>query len=253
MYLPVAAIVALVAIGAYGFARRLAVRPRRAVAAVLVLTPVVLFTATTRARNRDYSSDEALWADTVAKRPDNARARLNYTIDLMAATRYSEAEVQMRRALELPADLNTRAQSHLQLGAALCAQGKLTEGIASVQQALALDPALPDADVILGQAYSDLKDIARALAHFKRALQRTPDSALLLWRFTWLAATSEAANRRRSAHGADDRRARGSADGATARGYPRSDGRGLRAQRPVRRGHRDGTRGAGTGRVTRRS
>lgn len=193
MYLPVAAIVALVAIGAYGFARRLAVRPRRAVAAVLVLTPVVLFTAATRARNRDYTSDEALWADTVAKRPDNARARLNYTIDLMAARRYSEAEVQMRRALELPADRNTRAQSHLQLGAALCAQGKLTEGIASVQQALALDPALPDADVILGQAYSDLTDIARALTHFKRALQRTPDNTLLLWRFTWLAATSEAA------------------------------------------------------------
>jgi tetratricopeptide (TPR) repeat protein len=151
-----------------------------------------VFTAA-RARNRDYASDEALWADTVTKRPDNARARLNYTIDLMAATRYTEAESQMRRALGLPADRNTRAQSHLQLGAALCAQGKLTEGIASVQQALTLDPALPDADVILGQAYSDLKDIAKALPHFKRALQRAPDNALLLWRFTWLAATSEAA------------------------------------------------------------
>jgi tetratricopeptide (TPR) repeat protein len=192
MYLPAAAIVALVVIAAYGFARRLAVRPRRAIAAVLVLAMVVWFTAATRARNRDYSSDEALWADTVAKRPDNARARLNYTIDLLAAMRYPEAEAQMRRAIELPADRNTRAQSHLQLGAALCAQGKLTEGVASVQQALAIDPSLPDADVILGQAYSDLKDIAQALPHFKRALQRMPDSALLLWRFTWLAATSDA-------------------------------------------------------------
>jgi len=193
MYLPAAAIVALVVIAAYGFGRRLAVRPRRTIAAILVLAMVVLFTAATRARNRDYSSDEAIWADTVAKRPDNARARLNYTIDLMAALRHTEAEAQMRRALALPADRNTRAQSHLQLGAALCAQGKLTEGIASVQQALALDPTLPDADVILGQAYSDLKDIAKALPHFRRALQRAPDSALLLWRFTWLAATGDAA------------------------------------------------------------
>jgi protein O-mannosyl-transferase len=192
MYLPVAAIVALVVVALYGTARRLAVRPRRAVASVLVLALIVLFTAATRARNRDYSSDETLWRDTVRKRPDNARARLNYTIDLMATARYAEAEAEMRRAIALPADRNTRAQSHLQLGAALCAQGKLKEGIASVEQGLAIDANLPDADVILAQAYSDLQDIGRALPQFRRALQRAPDNVLLLLRFTWLAATSDA-------------------------------------------------------------
>ena len=37
----------------------------------------------TEQRNRAYGSEEALWADTAAKRPDNTRAQLNYGVALL--------------------------------------------------------------------------------------------------------------------------------------------------------------------------
>lgn len=106
----------------------------------------------TRARNLDYASDEALWQDTVQKRPGNARARINYGIDLMTGMRYADAEAQMRAALPLTMDPDTQAQAYSQLGSALAAQRRFDEGIASIERALAIDPSIKEADLILGQA-----------------------------------------------------------------------------------------------------
>jgi len=169
------------------------------VAATVLL--FVLLASLTRARNLDYASDEALWRDTVQKRPGNARARINYGIDLMKGMRYADAELQMRAALPLEMDPETRAQAYLQLGSSLAAQRRFDEGIPAIERALTIDPTIKEADLILGQAYADQGKDGPAVRHFLRALERQPlrladarsgqaSERLILTRAGWLLATS---------------------------------------------------------------
>ena len=198
MYAPLAAIVAaamvmlFVVLRAYvrrGPGDRKAPRLANEILVGLVLVFVFLFSLT-RARNLDYASDEALWQDTVQKRPGNARARINYGIDLMKSMRYADAEEQMRAALPLEMDPATQAQAYLQLGSALAAQRRFDEGIASIERAVAIDPAIKEADTILGQAYADQGKDGPAVRHVLRALERQPEERVLLTRAGWLLATS---------------------------------------------------------------
>src|SRR5207247_6543518 len=67
MYLPSAAVIVLVVVGGYEIGRR--VIARVPIAGVVVLAAVAgTFAEITRARGRDYWSDERLWVDTVTKR-----------------------------------------------------------------------------------------------------------------------------------------------------------------------------------------
>jgi protein O-mannosyl-transferase len=203
MYLPLAGVVALVVgSAAVWFGRRAdAARSNRTpgrvrLAAGLAVAAVAVLAALTHARNQDYASDVRLWQDTVRKQPANARARYNHGLNLMTAGRFEAAAAEMEIAAALPADRETAAAIHLQLGAALSAQGRVDDGIPHLERALDLDPALEDADPILGQAYSDRGDVGRAIPHFRRAVTRRPDHPALLARTAWLLATApDAADR----------------------------------------------------------
>jgi tetratricopeptide (TPR) repeat protein len=195
MYLPLVGVIALGTGGLYAAARRTLrqdVRERYAPLAVLVAAGVLTLPAAqaTRARAADYRDEATIWLDTLTKRPDNARARINYGIQLMAAGRYSEAEQQMRSAEHLFSDPETQAQVHVQLGAALCAQGRCGEGRPHLERALELDPDIADADVVLAQAFSESGDWERSLFYFRRAVKQHPDNPLLLARAAWLLATA---------------------------------------------------------------
>ena len=96
----------------------------------------------------------------------------------------------MRAALPRAMEAETRAQILMQLGAAEVAQGRLDEGIASLEASLRLDPSLAAADVMLGQAYSARGQDAVALGHLGRALDRRPDDVQVLLRTAWLLATA---------------------------------------------------------------
>lgn len=184
MYLPLAAILALALVPVLRAARSTAVI---VALAVLIALPCAVLT---RARNAEYADPAVLWAATVAARPDNARARIYYGMELMRARRPADSEAQMRAALPLAMDPETRARVLLQLGSAQAAQGRLDEGIAAMEQALAADPSMSDADAILGQAYADRGDDAQAARHLRRALDRRPDDPGLLARTAWLLATA---------------------------------------------------------------
>jgi tetratricopeptide (TPR) repeat protein len=197
MYLPLAAIITAVVAAVYLLGRRasgsLIADPRlRAVAgtaaAVALLGSVaVVLGAATAARNRDYWSDERIWADTVAKRPGNSRARVNYGVDLYAAGRLREAEQQLREAVRLK---ETSAPAHANLGPVLCALGQLDEGIAHLERALELDPEYSAAHGNLGEAYAAQGRRALAAHQFALAVERAPDNPFFLNRLGWLLATS---------------------------------------------------------------
>jgi protein O-mannosyl-transferase len=196
MYTALVAVVALAIIGAYGLGQRLLERlvPDRrrwrtaAVVAVVALAGVTVGLATiTLDRNRDYWSEERIWQDTVAKRPDNPRARMNYGVVLAAARRYPEAETQLREALRLKEPV---AKAHLNLGSILCSQQRFEEGVAHLERAVALDPELSTAQANLGEAYGALGRRAQAAQHFALAVNGEPDRPFLLNRLGWLLATS---------------------------------------------------------------
>lgn len=196
MYLPLAALVALAVLVVFVVWQR--VSPRlfaassrplvgKVVAGVLVGATALALGGLTQARNRDYWSDERIWADTVEKRPENPRARLNYGVDLSMANRNAEAEQQLREAVRLE---ETSAAAHGNLGAVLCRLGRLDEGIAHLEGALALDPEFTDAYPNLGEAYAAQGRRAQAAKYFALAVEVSPDNPFLLDRLGWLLATS---------------------------------------------------------------
>jgi tetratricopeptide (TPR) repeat protein len=154
---------------------------------VSVAVVTLTFAEITRARNRDYWSDEALWIDTIQKRPSNARAYVGYGIDLLAAGRYHEAEQQLSTAVSLD---ESNGRAHMNLGSALCAQGKLAEGVRHLERALVLNPKLNEAYGLLGEASAGMGNHARAAKYLLHGVDLLPDNPFLANRAAWLLATS---------------------------------------------------------------
>ena len=166
MYLPLA----LVIIGAGLFFRRLCGRragPGLALAAVLGLLCTPL-------RNRDYGSEAAIWADTAAKRPTNARAHNNLGQALYRLGRVDEALASYQRALALQP---TYPETHYNIGVALGSRGDDAGAVQSYLAALRWAPAYVEAHNNLGSALVRLDRWPEALPHFERALELRPDFA----------------------------------------------------------------------------
>ena len=190
LYLPVAAPIALVVLGAYAratrgataSARRLTI-PAYAAVAILVVTCATL----TQARNRDYADYDRIWSTTIAARPHNTRALNNYATSLMTQRRFDEAERHLRVAVEMKPDF---AEAHANLGVALCSQGKYGEGIGHLRRAAELDPDRPATCRNLAEAYGAQGQMRDALGNYTRALALLPDDIGLLNRAAWILATT---------------------------------------------------------------
>jgi len=134
MYLPLAAIVVLVAAGIHAVAGRM----RGLVFAALAVVLAVL----TIQRNAVYASGLSIWTDTVVKCPQSARAHSNLGAALYRAGRKPEATGQLEEAVRInPGD----ALTHLMLGNLLAEGGRSAEAIIQYQEALQIDPALAQA------------------------------------------------------------------------------------------------------------
>jgi tetratricopeptide (TPR) repeat protein len=169
MYLPLAAIAALVAMAATRWLGRLALPVCVALAAVLIVG--------TLQRNETYRSEVGIWSDTVAKASDNPRAHNNLGIALQDLPgRLNEAIAQYEKALRLNPYY---AEAHLNLGNALRKiPGRSSEVIAQYKEALRLEPDLVQAHFNLGSILDE--DPGRsdeAVAQYKAALLLRPDYA----------------------------------------------------------------------------
>lgn len=164
MYLPLAAIVAALvfALGRVWGARRAA-----AVAATLLLASV----GGTALRNSVYASELSLWSDTIAKRPENARARVNYSLALDAAGRRDEALHQIDRAVELEP---TSADAHFNRGVVLAGLGRRDDARSAYRRCLALRPDYSEAHNNLGILALNSADWNEAATEFRAATQVRP-------------------------------------------------------------------------------
>ena len=204
MYLPLAAVVTLVVVGAFLGVRAAGVRLRltrhavsaRAAGVMLVVLAAGTVGAHTRARSAQYAYDETLWQDTVAKRPEDPRPRVFYGSVLLRQGRPAEAETQLQEAVRLaPED----ARARLRLGSALAQQGKLQEAIPHLQWAVANQPDDPGAHRMLGEIYAAQGREALAVEHLSQALSGMGDDPQLLVRLAVTLADSRDASVRDAA------------------------------------------------------
>ncbi|HVX12431.1 MAG TPA: tetratricopeptide repeat protein [Pirellulales bacterium] len=183
MYLPLAAVCAILASAGYALSQRV-VTPRgpktkvgeRLPRAYLVCASAIaaLLGWQTWNRNDDYRSEASIWADTVAKVPDNARAWVN-----LARTDYNTGDVggaleKLDRAAELdPDDVDV----FINRGFALQGAGRLAAAIRDFDRAIELQPTAAGhyyrravARVLAGQS-------EEAIADYQKALDLRPDYA----------------------------------------------------------------------------
>jgi protein O-mannosyl-transferase len=160
-------------------------------------------------RNLDYRSDLAIWNDTVAKAPHNARARINFGAALNSAGDAAGARVQYEVALQLdpgsPEALNNIATfyletgrpgdaiepcraairlrpgfslAHSNLGSALVQTGQAELGISHLQTALRFNPDLAEAHCNLSSALLARGETEAAIAHGEQSVRLNPNLAL---------------------------------------------------------------------------
>lgn len=170
LYLPLAAVVVLVAAAVRA---TLSTLPRRSVWISWVLAAAVILAlgGAALARNRVYRSELTLWGDTVAKRPDNPRARYNLGLALAAAGRAEEAEKEFRQTLALNPH---HAFAHFELGKAALLAGRWGEAEEGFSAALMADPGFVNARVNLARALARLDRAEEAVVHYRQALTDEP-------------------------------------------------------------------------------
>jgi Flp pilus assembly protein TadD len=167
MYLPLAAVMALVAIGIHAAVRR---------RSWIVFAALALgLGALAARRNEDYQTATALWRDTVAKRPDNERARYNLGAVLAQMPgRQADAIVEYEQAVRLQPDY---AEAHNNLGIVLAQMpGRLADAVVHYEAALRLKPDSARAHNNLANALAQMPGrLADAIAEYEQALRLQPD------------------------------------------------------------------------------
>ncbi|MEO6002576.1 MAG: tetratricopeptide repeat protein [Opitutus sp.] len=201
MYLPLAAasVAAALMMSAW-FNRR--------VGGVAVLLALVLGALTIR-RNRDYRTEENIWADTVAKCPDNPRAYDGLAYAYVDAGRWQDAIDACKQALKVRPDyrgdldvhmgqawmglgqpgaalpffeqmVRLRPQDadlHNNVGMALAALHRLPEAITRFEAAIRANASLVDAHNNLGNALAKSGRLPEAIREYKTALELRPGYA----------------------------------------------------------------------------
>ena len=179
MYLPLAAVIALIVICGHtalrDIWRRLEWRTgtRRFVEIAVLIVIAVTLAQVTVGRNEDYRSAVHFWSDVVAKRPNDSRGHNNLGIALANQGRLAEAVVHYSKALQLDPRFPAR---HRNLGDALASQGKFDEAVVHYSKALQLDPSSAETHNNLGVALAGQGKFADAIVHYSQALKLNPNN-----------------------------------------------------------------------------
>ncbi len=166
MYLPLAAVVVLIVLGVF---RVLGLRLIPFFAAVAIGLAWV-----TAQRNNDYRSEFAIWSDTAAVNPDNARAHNNLGSIWLGRGNLAEAERSFTAALKLQPRY---ASAHYNLGIVLLRADRIEDAVGHFLTAISLEENFVDARVNAGNAFLKLGRAADAVQQYEAALRTQPDSS----------------------------------------------------------------------------
>jgi tetratricopeptide (TPR) repeat protein len=174
MYLPLAAVVALVVAVTYrllpaAFDRRRWSSGRRRAAMVSVATAAaVLLGQATYRRNAAYFSAEAMWRDVIATRPNNARAQCGLAFALASQDRLQEALDHYGLSLRSDPD---DPITHNNIGGALAKLGRYDEAVEHFAAAVRINPRFVIAQVSLGNALRLKGDLEGAVSAHRKAIE----------------------------------------------------------------------------------
>ena len=178
MYLPLAAVIALMVGAGVAWGGRVALMSFVGIAMVMG--------GLTWRRNRDYASDLRLWSDTVAKRPMSAIAQGNLGTAHYRRGRWAEAIGCYEEALRLGP---VTAQMHYNLGLALDAAGRGEEAMAEYAEAVKILPYFAQAHTKRARLLIERGRSEEALEHLRVALSYIPESTEA--HYAWGLAMSE--------------------------------------------------------------
>jgi tetratricopeptide (TPR) repeat protein len=166
MYLPLAALATGAVFGLHSLMGRRSI-------SILAILAVLLGFAASR-RNELYGDPVALWTETVAHSPDNARAHNNLGTALGSERRMPEAIAEFQKAIALKPDF-AQAQDHL--GSALLSTGRTSDAILEYRAAIRSEPDFAIAHFNLGSAEAHIGMTAQAAAEYREAARCEPDNA----------------------------------------------------------------------------
>ena len=180
MYLPLAALTALLIVGGYRLLQEISRRDSSAsrkkftalwlpLAAVFSVT--IIWSVMSARRLDVYRDAITLWEDAVAAQPDDPVARTNLAVLLNKAGRTSEAIEQLNHALAIRSDF-PKAQNDL--GVALASAGQSEDAIKRFEKAIELAPDYAEPHHNLAIAYAKSGRIPQAIAELQQALQLNP-------------------------------------------------------------------------------
>ncbi|HKQ47257.1 MAG TPA: tetratricopeptide repeat protein [Phycisphaerae bacterium] len=174
MYLPLAAVIAIVVFVVDSALRQFAPRGHRPVGVVLLLIVAAALGGATIARNRDYESVVRMWTDVLEKRPNNPRAHFALGVAKAESGQRDEAIGHYRDALALdPSD----ARTHNNLAIVYAQEGRKAEAIAEYERALALQPEHAEAHNNLGVLLAEQGRTQDAIGHYQAAIRSDADWA----------------------------------------------------------------------------
>jgi tetratricopeptide (TPR) repeat protein len=178
MYLPLAAVIALVVLAGDWLLERMAdtmswsAAGKTSISALICLIIAGSLMAGTIERNRDYQSQSAIWRSVVKARPGNLRARYNLALALTSEGRRTEAMEQFEEVLKTDP---RHVQAHTDLGLLLAGRGQWDQAIEHYKTALANDPNRIEALNGLGSALVETGHIDDAIKYFRRILDMKAD------------------------------------------------------------------------------
>ncbi len=173
MYLPLAAVVALVVLPAYRAAGRLGPRARRAMA-VLVPVAAALLGWATHQRNTDYGSELAIWGANIRDYPLNYRAFMTRGAIHLANGQLDAALRDYDRCLAL----NSRnADAYVGRGNVYVGKSRYDQALKDYERAIELEPNLADGHVGRGVVLGFRGQVDAAMREFDRAIELNPELA----------------------------------------------------------------------------
>ena len=163
MYLPLAAVLAAVIVGATGLVK---CWTRKPLAPEFVQWAAFVFIGS------------CAWA---------AHARNNYASDLLKTGQPKAAAEHLEVAIAESPDL---AEAHANLDVALATQGQYLEALVHFERAVEIDPFYTAVFENMGEAYGTQNQLAKAAKYFQKALDQKPDDVALLNKTAWILATA---------------------------------------------------------------
>jgi hypothetical protein len=178
MYLPLAALVALVVVGGY-WCLVIATKRRAAswppvVGGTLVLLLAIVYGVASANRLATYYDGVAIWREVVSNQPTNQVAHTNLAVALSRAGRKHDAIEHFRSALQLRPNF---AEARYALGMALAADRQYDAAIAELQTVIQQKPGAYRIHNNLGVVFFSAGRLEEAIAEFEKTLELQPDFA----------------------------------------------------------------------------